>query len=640
MIQSLYELGCALNINEDHQHYFASYANPFPKPGKGDDIVILLKIEKDKVTGYKTEHFATRDYGRYLYRKPKGARGAPLVPTGPYYPVHSLETEAQQKKQRDNLDKVISRIERAIPEGKSMFFSGDEARQQGLAAIDEILYNFKGGKNDRFLYTITIDDKYLGQIDALRNLLDAEAYLKYYEKSSAEGKTCSLSHKTNVEVWGRVDTLGFTVNDLSFSRGGFNAKDSYRMFPVSKPAALALEAARRFAFTNFTDRFYTLEYLVVPRMIMGTPEQLEPMADSLTRTKRDNTLTTLANPIIRNNSYLDILAAYEDFQKEGFLYDVLFYQKNQAQLALQLHLQDLPPTRFKDIADAVARTNELYGRPFGYTDKKTKEQIPFKISLGIVKDFFSEGTGLKVRFAPVFLRLLEAMFYGQIFGRANTVTALIAYVRKSFKNDGDDYHTSFRTAVFRAIATYTWFHELGILSTQNTTMSDNTIPPTETNDYQKELREGFLQSYDHFFGGQPNLKGAFLLGVATSMLLYEQYKRFDGNKPFLNKLGNLSYSTGQLRKLYADLTAKLTEYSRMRGDTRRDTRIRKGLETATEGGRFILESQSRRASRDDLSFAFAMGLNMQDLFARDANKRYEAEKKAKDKSPREKNSDS
>jgi CRISPR-associated Csh1 family protein len=616
MIQSLYELGLALKTKDKYKDYFASYSDPFAG-FDGEAYVIVLEIEEDEVVGSTIETYQRGNANRYLYRKPKGARGAPLVATGPFYPVHSLETEKQQQTQVENVEKIVSRIARSIPDGKSVYFSSTSAKLEGIKEISRLLYLETGAKENRYIYTVTVNDKYLGEIPELRELLDEEAYTKYYEKSKSSGKTCSLSHDQNVEVWGRVDTLGFTVNDIAFSRSGFAVKDSYRMFPVSKPSALALEAARRYAFAKLTDRFYTLEYLMVPRSIDGSPEQLMEIAEHMTVSRDNKSLTTKAIPIAKANGLIDLVVDQGQLKKEGILFDLLFFQRNQAQLALLLHLQDIPPTRLGQIKQAINDTSRRYGRAFGYTDSKTKEFRPFQINLGAVKNFFSTGKGLKINFDPFFFKLLENMFYEQQVQEATVVTALMSSIRTAFKNDGDGYHLPFHITVQQAIATRSLFGRLGLFTTSTLSfMSEQTDPITLR-------RDKYLEEHAPFFESQPALKGAFLVGVLTSMLAYAQYDHLR-NKPFLNRLNNLNLGLDELRGLVPQLLNKIHQYQQRKNGKAPPHKVVTDITAAAS----TLLMEGKRPSRDDLSFAFTTGMVMQDKFAIDVAKERIAKKEA------------
>jgi CRISPR-associated protein Csh1 len=233
----------------------------------------------------------------------------------------------------------------------------------------------------------------------------------------------------------------------------------------------------------------------------------------------------------------------------------------------------------------------------------------------VMKNFFSEGKGLKIRFEPIFYRLLECIFYGESLDEGTVVTALIDPIRIAFKNDGDDYHTPFHTTVYQAIATRTMLGRLGLFNHPNySNMENNTITLR---------REQYLEEHAGFFKDQPALKGAFLLGLLTSMLTYAQYDHLK-SKPFLNKLNNLNMGLEELRALVPQLLNKIQQYqNRKSGYAPSHKEV---TEIAAEASSLLMKGG--RPSRDDLSFAFATGLVMQNKFGQDIADEKKAEKGA------------
>lgn len=605
MIQPLYQLGIALQEVPKYAQYFASYANPFPNRNKkGEDIVWIFSIEEDRVTGLDKEPFSSQKLDKYLFRKPKGARGAPLVATGPTYPVSDPQDSKKRDGHLENVDKLMSRIERSIPTGKSAYFSNDEARTAGLAVVRRVLENEAGTSGNRYLYTFKIDGKWLGDIPELVDLLDDEAYAKYYEKSSAKGKTCALTHEQGVEVWGRVDTLGFTVNDKAFNRGGFDDKASYRMFPVSKKAVLTLEGARRFAFQNLTGGFYPLEFLIIPRMIEGGTQHLLPAIEKMSKLKRADSVEQQRKTLLETDRKVDYIAENADMQRAGMLYDILFFHRNQAQLALDLLLQDVSPTHIVRLKSAQETINRFYGYAFGKGDK-AGEREHFQISVITLKQFFLEGSGTKVRLHPFFYSILEGLFLGEPISESAFLAGLLSRLRESFKHRNK--HNFFPGEVKKAIAAWQFLARLGLF--ENVKPSDM---DQERNGVAMDYAE-FLRQHDNFYGKAPALKGAFLLGVLTGMLTYAQYKAIN-SKPFLHKTRNLKLGMDELIGLSSELLDKIHQYQ--------DRSKVKGLLPYTEVTQLFAEAYpalaaAGKASRDELSFAFATGLVMQQQFGQE-----------------------
>ena len=94
------------------------------------------------------------------------------------------------------------------------------------------------------------------------------------QDDKAADKTCSVTYQAVEEVSGRVDTLGLRSTTLSFSRNGFDAKNSYKMFPVSPEAVKILKGTQRALEDSLSYGFQNMKFFVLPRFIALEDEEL------------------------------------------------------------------------------------------------------------------------------------------------------------------------------------------------------------------------------------------------------------------------------------------------------------------------------------------------------------------------------
>ncbi|RMF00475.1 MAG: hypothetical protein D6772_06320, partial [Bacteroidetes bacterium] len=505
MIESLYRLGKALQTRPDeYGDYFQPWQNPFPKRrAELSYKVLVFDIEADKLTGYELQDFRSGWLDKYLYRELKGARGAPLVPTTFFYP------NSNEEKHEEGVDKLLSRLQRAIPDGKSLYFSSTASKEAALGKVKDILLTQSfPTKDHKYLLTFRLDGKWLGEYEELRSLYEAEAYAKYYEKSKAKDKTCAVSYATDTEVWGRVDTLGFTVNDLAFNRGGFEGAKSYRMFPVSKEAALTLEGARRFALAKLTESFFNLRYMIVPHLVEGDERILESVIRELSQERTNTKLQEQLQPIFSSGDRLSRIATRKELAPVGMLYDILFFQKKQAQLALLLHLQDVNPSHLAKLYQVILSVSRFYG-PVAWLMSKG-ERIPFYVSFNRIKDYFAEQkqNGTEWIFEPYFFQLLESVFYGQALDVARINKALIQKIQLLFRQHHDS-PIHFALQAKQAFAIWQFFNQMGLFPGKITIdMSDDQVLQLEAT--------AFVRQHAAFFSN-PVLEAAFYLGVLTNI---------------------------------------------------------------------------------------------------------------------------
>jgi CRISPR-associated Csh1 family protein len=593
MIQSLYRLGAAMRTDPHYERYFASYADPFAGY-VGEARVLVLPVVKGNVLEAELVNYNREQAGRYLYRKPRGSRGAPLVATGPFYPMTDLSNEKKREEHEVNVDKIMDRLERTVPSSPSVYFPDDETRARGLRQIENQLKQFAGQARVRYIYTLQIDGRWLGEIEQLRELLDQEAYAKYHDKSSAKNKTCALTGAQSVEVWGRVDTLGFTVNERAFNRGGFNDKHSYRMFPVSREAVKSLEAARRFVFNKLAARFYPLEYVIVPRLIKPDDELLLTLADTLT--ERDNTsrFDKQLEPLLGTDKTVEAAIGEGELQDGEALYDILFFQWKQAQLAITLYLQDLNPSHLLKLKTAQSRVQRRYGGPFA-TGKDG-----FQFSLVTLRNFFLQGSRNSIRIHPDFYRLLEGIFYGEPIREELLLSTVMDRVRTSFKNRSENDYMALD--VMRGIASWQYLAELNLISPIQPTLMEQE-PQTASMNIQE-----YLDEHGQYYDRSPALRGAFMVGVLTGMLTYAQYKSLN-SKPFLNQLNSLNLSVEELRNLIPKLMEKIGQYQDRTATAKYlpYVVITNLMAEATD----LLTQKGDKVSRDQASFAFVSGMVIQ-----------------------------
>ncbi len=605
MIKNLYRLGKVLQREEKYSVYFTPWQNPFPKVEPDKAKVIYFNIRDGKVDGsFGIEPFKPALLKNYLYRKPKGARGAPLVPTDFFYPSGKEEDHAE------NVRKLMSRLERAFPAGESIYFSSQGQKEDALKAIEEQLLAFSGSPDDRYLLTFKVNGKWLGEFDKNIALFEAEAYSKYYEKSQAKEHLCALTYQQAPEVWGRVDTLGFTINDLTFSRGGFNPSDSFKMFPASPEAVRTLEGARRFALAKLSRKFHSLNYFIVPHFIQGDDEAMLEAVKSLVKAnEKDVSLNDFSRSIFYNEQIIADIADEKELAKQGIFYDILFFQKNQAQFAIKLHLTDILPSRFSRIFNAKGKIEARYKRINRIVTKK--ETFEFFVTFSRIQRYFSSKANNEVIFQPFFYRILESVFYGQPLDEALVVKAFMEEIRQSFKQRHEDKNRyQFRTK--DAFALWHFFLELDVFNYQNRhEMEEKAVPLT---------LDEFMEAHPEFFK-EPYKKAAFFVGCLTELLLQAQRKKL-GSEPFLEKLSGLNLDDHDLRKLFPSLLEKMNQYSEILYkyvDTR--DYIQK---LRAEVVPILIESSN--VGRADISFAFTSGLVMQKEFTQYQIRQSQAEK--------------
>lgn len=608
MIKNLHRLGTAMQADESYDVFFTPWGNPFAKGDIEKAKVLYFNIQDGLVQGgYEIEPFKPKLLKAYLYRKPSGANGAPLVPTSPFYPTQKAGDH------KAGVEKLMGRMERSFPKGVSLYFPSDGHRKAALAHVEESLRTFDGDFGNRYLLTFKVDGKWLGDFEENVELLYSEAYNKYSEKSMAEDHLCSVTYRMSPKVWGRVDTLGFTVDTPTFSRSGFSGKGSYRMFPVSPDAVKVLEGAKRFALEKLTRSFYSLKYFIVPHFIEEGQDglilgSLNGLVDAVSQNASNHGET-----ILNNEKVIAVLAEDSGVSKAGIFYDIFFFEENQAQFSIKLHLADLMPSRFRRVFEAKRKIEKRFSRINRIFTKKNGEE-EFSLTFKTIQRYFSSVVKKETVFHPYFFNVLEAVFQGGNLNEETVMDAFMAQIRVDFKQRHES-PTSYIFHTKEAFALWHFFLELQLFN-------HKTRYEMESKPVARTLDE-FVADHPAFFES-PHKRAAFNMGCLVELLLRAQYEKIK-SQPFLQQLQGLNLDEGDLRKIFPRLLEKISQYEEVE-------KFQYGYVQKLRAEIVPALMMPSEANRTEISFAFTAGMVMQKEFTQhkiDLNKAKKAEEEDK-----------
>ncbi len=618
MINSLYKIGKVLK--KEYPEYFQPWMNPFPR-NEEDARVITISV-KNGIIQYPIaiDYFKTGKVNKYLYRKVLGANGTNLVPT------FLFQYETKEEKLKDSIRKVLKKVKASLKNYKHDFISGDQINNELSAEILKLPFN----KENRYLLTFKIDGKYFGEFQEHLELFEKEAYDKYRNKSSATNKLCAITYQQSEEVWGRIDTLGFTVNDKPFNRNGFNDKDSYKMFPAAPAAVKILEGASKFVFQRFSNNFYGMKYFILPHFITSKEEVIEEVLEEfINKTTAIPLSIDESKSIIGNERILNQIITEEKLSKGAIYYDIFFYQPNNAQFLIKLHLSDVLPSQLKHIFETKTIIEKRYKKindvVIPKKGKKEEVFIPFHITFRKIKVFFSKKVKTDTVFHPYFFKILESVFYNNSLNESQILKVFMTKIQSDFKNRRE-YAFQWQQSTKESFALYQFFYQLNLFKNQTNMETDNSSIVTLT-------YESFLLQHKSFFKDDLFLKGVFALACITEKLLEKQYKKFDGNQPFYKNLNGLNLDKNQIKKILPKLTNKINEYKR---ETNNDYKfygneIKYINDLSAQAANGLLTDSE--ISRTDISYVFSLGMIMQKEFTKqqiEENNRKKVAKKAEE----------
>jgi len=619
MIKSLYKIGSV--IQEEYPKYFDPWGNPFPKNADTSKVIVIPVKDKKIVFPLQIEDFRQHYAKKYLYRKVQGANGTNLVPTFLFY----LETK--EERQKDNIRKVLKKVKASIKNQKHDFLKEDDINEE----LAEALFQLNLSKDNRYLLTFKLNGKYFGDFPANIELFEDEAYKKYSKDSSSKNKICSVTYKEVEEVWGRVDTLGFTVNDKSFNRNGFDGKDSYKMFPVSPDAVKILEGAKKFVLEKFSRNFYGMKYFVLPHFITANEEAIRKAIGIFVKDDTDIRLSqSSGKSIIGTEIFLHKIIEKKELRQGDIYYDIFFYQPNNAQFLIKLHLSDVLPSRLRKIFLTKESIEKKYYKintiVIPKKGKTPEQAIPFYITFGEIKKFFSKKVKTDTVFHPYFFKILESVFYNNPLNEKQILTSFFQKIKIDFKNRNESAY-QWQQSTKESFSIYQFFLKLNLFKNKN--IMDNT-----TNQETVALNVfDFINQHEDFFNGNKYKKGIFMIACMTEKLLEKQRRKLD-SEPFLKNLNGLNIDEKQIQKILPKLTDKINQYKKETNDKYKFyPNELKYIETLSAQSADGIMSANSGLNRTEMSYVFTLGMIMQKEFtkvqiaANKANKAKESEAK-------------
>jgi CRISPR-associated Csh1 family protein len=587
MIRTLYHAGLALKEMEDYQSFFAPWQNPFPNTKPDTEyLVVIAEVEEGKIIGLELEPFKKALVEKYLFRSIQGANGTNLVPTLYFGVDKNLE------KYQEGISKLMKKINASIKNNKHSFVSKNSLEE--LPQMLEALHS-DANYQARYLFTMRVSGKWFGEFDEYVKLFLQDAYQKYYKDSKGTDKICAVTYLPAEEVWGRVDTLGFTVNDIAFSRGGFNDSNSYKMFPVSPEVVKTLEGAKLVMTNHLVHNFYSLQYAILPHLIVPNLDiQEELMRKFLEKADTKKKIQSQKNAVFSYENLIKEIIDSDELSRADVYYDIFFYQQNQAQTLIKLHLSDVLPSRFKKIFEAKEWIEERFAKlnrivfNKGKKDEKTQE---FYFSFVTIRPYFSSGTGADTLFHPYFFKILEAVFYGKYLNYQEVLKAFNKTIQIVAKDPS--LGLDFQRLVRESFAVLEFFTVLNLFKHMNM----EKIP--EVNPIELVTKQ-FIDQHKHFFDS-PYKKGVFLLGCLTKRLLSKQYQKLK-NEPFFKQLNGLNIDEKQIQTIFPKLVNKLHEYEANLPNLEQE----------------IAAALVKRSdlSKAETSYVFTLGLTMQGEFSK------------------------
>ena len=563
-------------------------------------LFIKFKSEGENLVydGIEIEEFDAQKLPLYLYRK-GSARGTDITPTAMITkPVNTFRQKilAWFKNYKDE-------------QSNELFFKLAQALNENTEDIEsEIESNYSAESN---IFSLKIDGKYLGEFDEFRQILLDNAKTDYYYKSSfttgkksiAENQLCSVCNKNKAEVYGFVSTFKFyTVDKPGFVSGGFRQSDAWKNYPVCLECALVLEEGKKFLGEKFNFNFYGTKYLLIPKFLTDIDEEDKKEVFKIFEEQddpkiRERVLKRLTND---EKEILYLTGELKNYLNLNFLFYNAPKGFNGAVFNVLQIIEDVLPSRIRKIFDVKREIDsiELFSNhlvPVFEGNKKIGEKT-LEFNFGVLRTFFYNSAERNPISDKYFLETVNKIFSSRQIDYDFILGFIVDKIRNDFAND---YSTL--TDTLKGFMLLAFLTKLNLikLSKGDNKMGENFFT---SNGEISEKIEAFFERFPEFFNSAEK-KAVFLEGALAQFLLNIQY-RDKNSQPFRARLKGLKMDKALIIKLLPEIQNKLEEYGK---------NYYRELETKISEY-FVLAGDKWNLSNDEISFYFALGMNLSKYF--------------------------
>ncbi|MDI6702065.1 MULTISPECIES: type I-B CRISPR-associated protein Cas8b/Csh1 [Methanothermobacter] len=605
MLTSVRDLGKYLRIYEN-----ISAERAFIEANKLSGIkhvicaVFIKENHKLKYEGIHLEQFTAQKVDKYLYRQFRH-RLWDTVPTS------RVQTP----------DKLIDRLKKwfITYAGKKNNFWGDELiKKLNDVVIDKngdlsedikqdivsILEEIPKREINNTLFTVKIREgeaeKYPGDIEIFKKIFREESLKKFYERKfdkeiiSKGVGTCYLCGESK-EVYGFASPFSvYTVMKKGFA-SNFVQENSWKQLPLCEDCGINLEIGKEFINNYLSKSFFEYNFYVIPYYVVGDINDvlIEEIKDDERRLK-SRSLLSLEDDI------LDILKENKDF----LVFIFVFYKRGQGDnFDIHKYVEDVPPSWIKALFEAFYGVEKsifeeeqlkmILGDKWsgdlidGSWDGKSRGDMTLG---GLIKTFFKDHDNF-------FLDTVGNILAQRSLNRGLIVSFFIKQIRTEHVNDRDFGE---KLLCLKSLYLLEFLNRLDLLGVNNMDKLRHSSGEVENTVVGKI--DSFFKEFENVFD-TPEKRAVFLQGVLTKFLLDVQYAQRKST-PFRSKLKGLKLDRRDIRRLLPEVTEKLREY-----------RVAYPL-LEEEVSKYLIETENSgwKLSKDDISYYFALGINLGGAF--------------------------
>jgi len=413
--------------------------------------------------------------------------------------------------------------------------------------------------NQVALYTICIDNKIIAQSDIYRTMIYNQKINNSFKdkKYIIDENICPICKTKKIQTTSNFTNLGFKyfmTDKLGFSS---NLDGKFiNNYNLCKDCYQHLIIAERFIAEELNSSIGGLNVYIIPNLIFPIKNfQIKIFSEYISY--KTGKIADLKEIEKKLNDYI----IYED-EKNSYIINYLFYQKNKSEFKVLKLIKDIPPTRIDFIRKIEEDISNLIEDKFD--DPFNKFKIDFKKIWGCIPIKKKGNTYIGT---SKYLDILDNIFSGTpvnydfLINQAIETIKIIKYETPKFniripKKNDKDYKYYFINKIIQLNFLILFFKKLKLLGEtfmekNKGNIQINELIPKEINEYWNNIG---------IYNDNPK-KGLFLLGYLIGEIGSKQKVKEMKNKPILNKINFQGMGTEKLIRLSSDVLEKLRQNS-------------------------------------------------------------------------------
>lgn len=550
------------------------------------DAEHVLCIEFDdngKYKGVSYEQFDKNYPQKYLFKE-RASNPPTYTPS-----LYLTETEKTLK----NLIKIISNL---LYDSKDKIiediYSECEDKQKDIfSSIENHRSKLSGG---RTLLTLKVGGKYLREVSNFVNALvvslkNSGRYL------ATKGKgVCSMCGGVK-EVYGDNSPYAFyTLDKPGYIVGGMREEISWKNFPLCFECRVKLDSVRNYLEENLTFSFAgNIKYNFIPYFFTNNQNFISSILGKISVSQKNVSVDSESYRRLTNDEREVYTIAQILNEKNVFSVTMMFLEAQQARETVRLLIQDIYPSRLKEIFDHKGQVDRFIENLMTIGMDSVSENYrrfinALFVNMDNLLNFFTSRynevqSSDRFPFKKEFYRIVESVFKAVPFDEKSLFSIYMLSLRKLFNNP--EKLEDFGILVLQSYFLYVFIKlcvEGGNLMSKFSNLDD------------------FLGSLKGL-GDNPVAKGIFLTGVLTQRVLDYQENQI-GTRAFSSKLGGLILNKRDIMRILSQARNKLYEYDEFK------TVDKIIFEKASE--LFSSASDDWKMNIDEISYYFSLGLGM------------------------------